>query len=128
MWTKRDAELDQKLHDDEFHEPVISKFSYRGACNLGVLILLVGGLIALFAAYPIVQFYGQTPANTPALVRAIGSYNVGGINASGQIPSIPGLPTLIDSSTPASAYTHTGQDGAPYRLMFSDEFNVDGRT
>lgn len=35
---------------------------------------------------------------------------------------------LIDIDTPTSAYTMTGVDGAELELVFSDEFNVDGRT
>ena len=42
-------------------------------------------------------------------------------NSSGQVPSIPGLPGLIDSDTPSSAYTRTGFDGQEYKLVFSDE-------
>jgi beta-glucanase (GH16 family) len=38
------------------------------------------------------------------------------------------MPELIDSDTPSSAMTRTGFDGQDYELVFSDEFNVDGRT
>lgn len=128
VWTKRDADLDRKLHDDDAPER-ISGFSSRGIVNLGALMILVFGLIALFCGYPIIQFYNQPKSSgSLALVKSVGSYNVGGINSTGQIPSIPGLPTLIDKDTPASAYGHTGRDGSPYSLMFSDEFNIDGRT
>lgn len=56
------------------------------------------------------------------------AYNIGGINSTGQVPKIDGLPSLIDANTPASALTRTGYDGKKYNLMFSDEFEVDGRT
>ncbi|ORY89409.1 family 16 glycoside hydrolase, partial [Leucosporidium creatinivorum] len=55
-------------------------------------------------------------------------WNLGGINGSGQVPKIEGLPTLIDSDTPANARSRTGFDGETYNLVFSDEFNTDGRT
>lgn len=55
-------------------------------------------------------------------------WNLGGINGSGQVPAINGLPTLIDKDTPADAMSRTGFDGDRYNLVFSDEFNVDGRT
>lgn len=35
---------------------------------------------------------------------------------------------LIDPDTPESAYTKTDKDGKPMKLVFSDEFNLDGRT
>lgn len=38
------------------------------------------------------------------------------------------MPELIDSDTPDSAKTRTGFDGEDYELVFSDEFNVEGRT
>lgn len=86
--------------------------------------VLVFGLIALFAGYPIISFF-RIPAWKTSY---FGAYNVGGINATGQVPKIHGLPTLIDADTPKSAYHRTGVDGSPYTLMFSDEFNVEGRT
>ena len=49
-------------------------------------------------------------------------------NSTGQVPKIPGLPTLIDDATPREAYKRTGLDGDEYKLVFSDEFNHDGRT
>lgn len=54
---------------------------------------------------------------------------MGGTNATGQVPALPGNYGLIDRDTPQSAYTtnsyHTGDEMV---LVFSDEFNVDGRT
>jgi beta-glucanase (GH16 family) len=38
------------------------------------------------------------------------------------------MPDLIDRDTPQSAMTRTGFDGQEYDLVFSDEFNTDGRT
>lgn len=49
-------------------------------------------------------------------------------NSTGQVPNIPNLPSLIDDSTPSDAYARTGFDGQQYELVFSDEFNTDGRT
>lgn len=50
------------------------------------------------------------------------------ISATGQIPDI-GPFALIDRDTPQSAYTHTSiEDGSAWELVFSDEFNRDGRT
>ncbi|EIW67058.1 hypothetical protein TREMEDRAFT_34261, partial [Tremella mesenterica DSM 1558] len=72
--------------------------------------------------YPILYIYlGKTTST-------LGAYNLGGINATGQIPSI-GPFQLIDKDTPSSAYTHTSlETGDQWELIFSDEFNTAGRT
>lgn len=124
IWSAKDTILDDKLHNSSAYDEQ-AKFAFlskRGWLNMGSLILLVTALIALFGGYPIVQFY------TSQVVSTYGSFNLGGINATGQIPLIPGLPTLIDKNTPPSALSRTGFDGKKYVLAFSDEFDVDGRT
>ena len=57
-------------------------------------------------------------------------WGLGATNSSGQVPNIAGLPSLIDIDTPEDIRTavRTGFNGRPYELVFSDEFNVDGRT
>ncbi|KAF9013422.1 glycoside hydrolase family 16 protein [Cyathus striatus] len=124
QWEK-DPDLDDALHnpdprfDSRFSD--FTLFSARGWMNVGALIILVTGLITLFAGYPIIDHYKHLPGK-------ITGFNLGGINSSGQIPDLPGLPKLIDSETPDSAFTRTGSDGKKYNLVFSDEFNTDGRT
>ena len=45
------------------------------------------------------------------------------------MPSISGNWGLIDLDTPKDAYTHTSfRDGEELQLVFSDEFNKEGRT
>ncbi|CCO34833.1 putative beta-glucan synthesis-associated protein C23H3,11c [Rhizoctonia solani AG-1 IB] len=91
--------------------------------NVGCLAILITGLIALFAGYPLIVYFTQSQAST------LGAYNLGGINASGQVPDIPSHRGLIDVDTPKSAYTRTSLvDGSKYELVFSDEFNVEGRS
>lgn len=56
-------------------------------------------------------------------------FNLGGINASGQIPEIAGNYGLIDRDTPREAYFKRSlETGEELELVFSDEFNTDGRT
>jgi len=59
-----------------------------------------------------------------------GAFNLGGTNASGQVPKLINNIGLIDPATPQSAYTKPSfQDPSQHwDLVFSDEFNVDGRT
>lgn len=49
-------------------------------------------------------------------------------NSTGQIPDIAGFRGLVDRDTPDDALTRTGFDGHEYTLVFSDEFEQEGRT
>ncbi|CAE6396751.1 unnamed protein product [Rhizoctonia solani] len=119
--------------DDELHTPDPKRdnkadkggsfFTSRGAVNLGCLVFLILGLVVLFAGYPIITYFTQQQFST------LGGYNLGGINATGQIPVMTGNFGLIDSDTPKEAYTRTSiDDGSEWDLVFSDEFNTDGRS
>lgn len=111
--------------------------------NLGCLLVLTVGFIALLcgqysistpsatidvgfcsAGYPIISYFMTHDLST------FGAFNIGGTNASGQIPSMPGNWGMIDQDTPKEAHTYPSYmiDGEDLRLVFSDEFNVDGRT
>ncbi len=72
--------------------------------------------------YPILSAYLSPTLDT------YGAYNLGGINSTGQIPQIS-IFQLIDKDTPQEAYTKTSLETADtWELVFSDEFNEDGRT
>jgi len=122
LWDK-DPDLDDALHDPR-RDPTLERFtpfSWRGWSNMGMIVILIVGLIGLFIGYPVTYYYTHLPA-------PIVGYNIGGINGSGQVPFLEGLPPLIDEETPSSAHTRTGSDGQKYKLVFSDEFNLPGRT
>jgi beta-glucanase (GH16 family) len=119
---------DTREPDDELHTPDSrdrgsgNKFTGRGLMNLGCLFVLGMGLVVLFAGYPLISFF-QTHAQSN-----MGGFNLGGINATGQVPSMGNF-GLIDHDTPKEAYTKKSlQDGVDLQLVFSDEFNMDGRT
>ncbi len=58
-----------------------------------------------------------------------GGFNIGGINATGQIPDMLGNYGLVDKDTPQDAYTiKSYMDDSEMVLVFSDEFNRDDRT
>lgn len=59
-----------------------------------------------------------------------GGFNLGGINATGQVADMPGNWGLVDRDTPTEAYTKKSylKSGDEWDLVFSDEFNQDGRT
>ncbi|OAX42120.1 glycoside hydrolase family 16 protein [Rhizopogon vinicolor AM-OR11-026] len=126
LWDIKDPDLDDALHNpDPVNDAALDSsftiFSARGWANASALLILVVGLITLFAGYPIIHYFTTLAVASPG-------YNLGGINASGQIPVLPGMPNLRDADTPSDAYYRTGSDGNTYQLVFSDEFNTDGRT
>ncbi|KAJ6619541.1 glycoside hydrolase family 16 protein [Mycena sp. CBHHK59/15] len=119
-----DPELDDALHNP--NDPNLNSswtlFSLRGWANTTALVVVIGGLLALFAGYPIIASFGKRTST-------LGAYNLGGINKTGQVPDLIGMPSLIDSDTPSSVYTRTGiTDKKKYNLVFSDEFTTDGRS
>jgi hypothetical protein len=123
LWDK-DPDLDDALHTPDVpgrRDFSFTLFSARGWLNAGALVLLVIGLIVLFCGYPVIHYF-----TSPR--QKISGWNLGGINATGQIPSLPGMPSLIDRDTPSDVLTRTGHDGKKYDLVFSDEFNTPGRS
>lgn len=124
-WTEQDIENDEALHDVESTAEFYKKTPYlsaRGWLNVGTLVFLVVGLLCLFTAYPIILFFTKHP---PPLQ----GFNLGGINSSGQVPLLATVRGPIDPDTPMDVRTKKGLfDGQEYQLVFSDEFNLDGRT
>lgn len=96
--------------------------SWVGALDLGGLILLIMSCIMLFAGYPI---YAHYTTHGYFIERTTG--RPGGTNQTGQIPNLP-LRELVDQDTPSSAYTWRNSEGQQFNLVFSDEFNEEGRT
>lgn len=124
-WEKN-LDLDDELHNpDPIGDALLDRsfdiFSLRGWATATSLVVLLGGLLALFVGYPVVVNF--THPGPP-----IKGFNLGGINGTGQVPLLTNFPQMIDADTPMSAYTYTGADGKKYDLVFSDEFNVDGRS
>lgn len=76
------------------------------------------------AGYPIIDHFNKVPMTT------LGGFNLGGvINATGQLAAIPGNWGLIDLDTPTDAYTFPDfNSGKDWQLIWSDEFETDGRT
>jgi len=127
--------LDTKDDDDAMHEPdpqnlpsliqrVGHVWSWRGLINLGTVVVFCTGIILLFTILPIVNSVRESRQTS------LGGFNLGGINASGQVPVMPWSFSLIDPDTPKSAYSKQGWNdpSQTYELVFSDEFNIDGRT
>lgn len=99
--------------------------SWRGWANALTLGVLLSAIIGIFALYPIISFYYKGGSSSG---RNTSGYGLGGINGTGQYPAIPGLPQLVDPDTPSDVLTKTGFDGEEWTLVFSDEFEVEGRS
>ncbi|EIW86864.1 glycoside hydrolase family 16 protein [Coniophora puteana RWD-64-598 SS2] len=128
-----DVSPNQPEPDDYLHNPDPRRdrkndrggniFTYRGLTNLGCLLFLVVVLLTLFAGYPLISYFTKQELSNN------GGFNFGGINASGQIPTIPNNFGLIDVDTPSSAHNFKSfNDGSEWELVFSDEFEQEGRT
>lgn len=125
LYDKDNVEPDDFLHNPENKKdstPFIC-CSSRGLANVAALIVVVCGLLALFAGYPIIaHFTGHKETN-------MGGFNLGGTNGSGQVPDLTNFFKLVDDDTPTAAQSWTNPvDNSKYHLVFSDEFNREGRT
>lgn len=98
-----------------------------GAANLAGLGVIIGALLFCFAGMPI---YSQLTSETPPL-ELVGFWNSSNANDSAINSKMPNMFTRtgpIDPDTPSSAKTVQGVNGDTLHLVFSDEFNTDGRT
>lgn len=114
-------EYDDYLHNPDKEDSSGTIFTLRGLANLGCLAILAIGLVMLFAGYPLITYILKKDMDN------LGGFNLGGINSTGQVMQT--MFGLIDKDTPQDAMTYTSaEDGTQWQLVFSDEFNVDGRT
>lgn len=88
---------------------------------VGLLTLLLG-LAALFIILPVLTYSGVTDHHKAASqVYEILSYY--------EYPTLGAIRTsLIDPDTPSDVYSKTTRTGETWQLVFSDEFNAEGRT
>ncbi|GAA5848788.1 hypothetical protein JCM9279_002946 [Rhodotorula babjevae] len=94
---------------------------FLGLLNLVAIFVIATALVGVFAGWPI---YNWATSLTP---ERFGAAGIGGTNGSGQVPDLPNFRGLIDKDTPQAALTRTMDDGTELQLVFSDEFNQDGR-
>lgn len=129
LWTKENVEPDDYLHNtgDPALERMLDKqvggLSPRGLVNVSVLAIVIIVIVGLFAGWPIYSYaiHGEFPNSATSTDSGWG---LGGVNATGQVPKIEGLPGLIDDDTPMDVRTRTGFDGKKYDLVFSDEVRL----
>ncbi|KAL9001955.1 MAG: hypothetical protein Q9188_005099, partial [Gyalolechia gomerana] len=122
-----DVEKDDWLHNPDPNEKEKREcdiFTKRGFVNVGGLALITVGILALFIGYPILTFVqSYAPPEDPC------KSNPECVNTGGKVPLLKNIRTgLIDKDTPKSAMTKKAPDGKTLDLVFSDEFNTNGRT
>ncbi|KAI0316625.1 beta-glucan synthesis-associated [Amylostereum chailletii] len=130
IWAKFNGpEPDDILHNpdprrDKGNDAGGTVFTARGFANLGCLAFLSIGIVTLFAGYPLISFFTKSGPSYQ------GGFNLGGTNATGQVPDMTGHKGLIDVATPAEAKTRASfyDPTKTMQLVWSDEFEVDGRS
>ncbi|KAJ7717021.1 glycoside hydrolase family 16 protein [Mycena metata] len=112
------AEADDSLHDPRNDHTSGNIFTGRGLQNVGCIAVLCIAIVGLFLGYPVASHY-TNPTHVSNLH----------VNATGQMPNI-GNWGLIDLDTPKELYNiHSYHDPSQaLQLVFSDEFNTDGRS
>ncbi|KAF2636425.1 beta-glucan synthesis-associated protein SKN1 [Massarina eburnea CBS 473.64] len=139
-----DVEKDDWLHnpDPNDKDRDCDVFTKRGALNVGALALLIAGLLVLFIGYPVLYVPSHFPRSEHELTlrrtfvdrmtakeRTPCTDNPLCIAGHENEPLLKNVRTgLIDPDTPKSAMTRKSHNGKTQKLVFSDEFNTDGRT
>jgi beta-glucanase (GH16 family) len=123
-----DVEKDDYLHNPDPNDKegygCATCCTGRGLLNIGGLILIMLGTLSLFIGYPILTFVQKfvDPGKTSCLGDPLC------IDAQ-RFDLLKNVRTsLIDPDTPESAHSRTSYSGQKQNLVFSDEYNVDGRT
>jgi len=123
-----DVEKDDYLHNPDPNDKDkrdCDIFTRRGIVNLGGLAILALGLLMLFIGYPILTFVQDvtTPEKGPCTGNPLC------IQGKQNEPLLANIRRgLIDPDTPKDVMTRTSYNGEKQVLVFSDEFNTDGRT
>lgn len=130
LWNEKNVEADDFLHDPRtlqtarsdrwWHFPT----SGRGLANAIGIGILLGGILALFMGWPVHTYVSSQKGGN------LWGWGLGATNSSGQVPNIANFPSLVDVDTPDEIKNgiRKGFNGRDYELVFSDEFNRDGRT
>ncbi|EDO15916.1 hypothetical protein Kpol_480p3 [Vanderwaltozyma polyspora DSM 70294] len=115
---EEEARLDRKRFSEDFKH--MDKRSAGGW--VGIIFLFMAGIF-IFIVLPAVTFTGVIDHTSPA------PRNVTDYLTAYQYPQLASIRTsLVDPDTPSTAKTRTAKDGSSWKLVFSDEFNAEGRT
>ncbi|KAG8857397.1 hypothetical protein FRB91_011413 [Serendipita sp. 411] len=132
-----DPSLDLELPDDAedvLHNPdppdkkePVGSFTFRGLCNILMVVLIPLILITLFVLYPVISYFDSNARSSFVAGTDHGTNPQGGNSPT--VSTTRGPDDLIDPDTPDSAKTWSSSvNGDAYKLVFSDEFKLEGRT
>ncbi|KAI9769769.1 MAG: hypothetical protein M1840_003763 [Geoglossum simile] len=128
-----DKEPDDDMHnpspsDDRVYKPKVKDYMNRESmlAMLGFLIMAIG-LLGIFVVLPVLTFTGVADWAKHESPQGPSSASD---HLTGQVfPIMKNIRrSLIDPDTPPTAMTRRGVDGDTLQLVFSDEFNREGRT
>ena len=136
--------LDEKEDDDLLHNPDyeeearldrrrfledIKHMSIRSFGGfVGILFLFLAG-VAVFVILPALTFTGAVDHESEKPKDDIQVSLVERPLSQYKYPQLSAIrTTLVDADTPSSASTKIAKDGSKWKLVFSDEFNAEGRT
>ncbi|EDZ72010.1 YGR143Wp-like protein, partial [Saccharomyces cerevisiae AWRI1631] len=126
--VEEEARLDRRRFVDDFKH--MDRRSFLGL--LGILFLFMAGIF-IFIVLPAITFSGVVYHHEH--VHAANSAGSSSSNTTSkslteyQYPQLAAIrTTLVDPDTPDSAKTRVAKDGSKWQLVFSDEFNAEGRT
>uniref|UniRef100_A0A060SXX4 ARAD1A15884p n=1 Tax=Blastobotrys adeninivorans TaxID=409370 RepID=A0A060SXX4_BLAAD len=130
--------MEEKEADDYIHnpDPILDakydrrcvppgQLGRRGVGAVGALGCLIVGAVLIFIVLPVLTYSGVTSQDsihktTPDKVEVLTNYAYG---------KMAGIRTdLVDPDTPEDAKVHKSKNGDQWTLVFSDEFNKEGRT
>ncbi|CCC70849.1 hypothetical protein NCAS_0F03650 [Naumovozyma castellii] len=113
---EEEARLDRRKYMDDFK--YMDKRSFGGL--VGVVFLILAGVV-IFVILPALTFTGATEhGKDTQVIQYLTQY---------QYPQLSAIRTsLVDPDTPKSAYSRQAKDDSYWGLVFSDEFNAEGRT
>ncbi|KAJ5646022.1 hypothetical protein N7490_002394 [Penicillium lividum] len=121
-----DVEKDDYLHNPDplDQDRDCDLWNRRGILNVGGLVLVTVGILVLFIGYPIISWMeGVLKPKDLCRPGDMLCLDVG------ERPLLNNIRHgLIDPDTPEDAYTKISADGKEMKLVFSDEFNLPGRT
>lgn len=128
MLDPNEKEADDYLHNpdpiaDGAEDMKFHHLDKRGWGCLVAFLLLLAGFIVIFLVLPILDFTGPTQRE-----RAPDQITHSARLSPYSYQKLGAIRPLIDNDTPESARTHISHDGSTWDLVFSDEFNVEGRT
>lgn len=124
---EEEARLDKRRFIEDFKH--MDRRSFLGL--LGILFLFMAAVV-IFIVLPAITFSGVVyhDHHHPASTNNTSSSNsTSKLLTEYQYPKLAAIrTTLVDPDTPDSASTREAKDGSKWELVFSDEFNADGRT